>query len=221
MPRTCPRGPTRSRGPPPRICRRVSRPSPAIHRSPASEGRTTSHRGPAAPLVTVPRVAVPWVAISWIGWMRPVLAPARTGTFGAGVTSRAAIGRPRFFLTTTPAPRPLCRDRIRLGLRRASATQVREPLVVGIVPGTTSALIPLTLVTVAAGSPWISDSLRNRGPATLGGSLRGRPLIGVAVLVRTPPAVVLPGLRATVVRWPGFVDVGVSRPLVRLCLRPS
>jgi hypothetical protein len=236
MPRARRRGPARRRRPPTRICRR----------------RRASRRSPAAPLITVPRIAVPWIAVPRIGRMRSVLAPARTGPFGASVsTSRAAIRRPairrpRFFLTTALGTGPLSRDRIWLGLRRPSPTQVLEPLVVGIVPGAASAPIPITLVLPAyaalglpsglrvtgrsirltivilvAGSPWFRDSLRNRGPSMLGQSLRGRPLIGVAVLIRCSPAVVLPGLRTTVFLWPGFVVRGIGRPLVLLGLRPS
>jgi hypothetical protein len=229
-----PLSPASRRSPPPRTC-----PSPANCRSRASR------RSPAAPLITVPRtvsrfavpravsrlavpvsrIAVPRavsrIAVPRFGRMTSVLAAARTGPFGAGVTSRAAIRRPRFFLATTLAPRPLSRGRIWLGLRRPSPAQIREPFVVVVVPGAASTPIPVTLVVVAAGSPGIRHGLRNRGPSTRGGSLRGRPLIEVAVLIRAPPAVVLPGLRTTIVRWPGFVEAGVSRPLVRLCLRPS
>jgi len=180
------RGPARRRRPPPRICRRPAIcPGPVNRRSPArgNSRSPASRRSPTAPLtavprvavpriavprIAVPRVAVPGIAVPGIGRVRPVLAPARTGTLRAGVTSRPAIGRLRFFAATTLAPGPLGRDCIRLGLRRPSPAQVREPLVVGIVAGATTALIPLMLVTAAAGSPWIRDGLRNRGPSALG-----------------------------------------------------
>jgi hypothetical protein len=205
----------------------TSRRTPAIRRSPISHRspvgsrspisyRRSSRRGPAAAPIAILRTTVPR-----LGLLGPVLAAARTGTFGAGLTSGAAIRRPRFFLPTTLSARPLGRDRIWLGLCRPSPAQIREPFVVGVVAGAASALVPLTPVIAAAGSPWIRDSLGNRGPAAPGRSLPGCPLIGVAVLVRRPPTVVLPGLCTTVVRWPGFVGGGIGGPLVLLCLRPS
>jgi hypothetical protein len=177
MPRTRGRGLTKRPRPLPRICRRrVGRRGPASGPSPAAP--LTAVPPVAVPRVacprvgrlqvTIPRVAVPSIAVPRIGRMGPVLTPAGTGTFGAGITSRPAIGRLRFFAAAALAPRPLGRDRIRLGLRRPAPAQVREPLVVGIVPGATTALIPLILVTAAPGSPWIRDSLGNRGPSTLG-----------------------------------------------------
>jgi hypothetical protein len=156
---------------------------------------------------------------------RPLPPATRTGCrsgLGLSRPAPAAARTPAFLAAGGPALRLVLL--IGLGLYRAPARQVRDPLEIVVVAEAAAALVPVTLELVGCPAtglpafrrPWFRNGLRRasrRAACTLRRAITG--------LVLRLPAVVLPWLLGGVVLRPVTVVWVIRRPLVLLSLRPS